>query len=409
VSLREWIATHILGREPEPPAPTEAELERRAELQRAVDLAVERQLQGLPPEQLAGLDAWAEEFRALLHAVTAEFEERYGMTVDEYLDRHGAYPPEVGEELTALSRELEARYPDLPPFDDAEAHDAEERQAATEAAHGDATTVAQVPETERGWQWWDPDARDGDRASGQTSADTEGEGGRQGGGEGQRGHGWDPSDVDWTYDWGSDPGADVPPIFGHLGPVWTQGGLHEPELTPEQERELRETFDAHHDPYGADLAHHEDDFQRVRSASWDADIAWREPDGRIQSVPMRMMGDLEAWYRREQELNLQASERLWEALRQEYQERTGTTRVEGDPGTAGNAARPEAAVQAVPADEPERAETQPGAHSWADRWAERQAQLPAQPDVQAELVSDDMTPASDAERSEADLDDPEPR
>jgi hypothetical protein len=80
-----------------------------------------------------------------------------------------------------------------------------------------------------------------------------------------------------------------------------------------------------------DLAFHRDDFTLPRPVR-DVDIAWRGPDGRMQTVPMRI-DDLRGWYRRELELNLEASQRLWDAMRRDYQERTGIPwRVEGDPG-----------------------------------------------------------------------------
>ncbi|MEA2670205.1 MAG: hypothetical protein QOG45_425, partial [Chloroflexota bacterium] len=136
--------------------------------------------------------------------------------------------------------------------------------------------------------------------------------------------------------------TDVPVNLGRLGPVWTQGGYYEPRLSPEQQAELRETFDKYHDWDRWDLAFHDDGFERLRT-SWDADVEWRDPDGRMQTLPMRV-GEMEAWYRREQEINLEASERLWDALRQQYRERYWVTPVEGEPRAIVDAARPDAEV-----------------------------------------------------------------
>jgi hypothetical protein len=454
MGVREWIAEHLLGREPEP---TPAELERQAEEQRDVDRAIERQLQGLPPEQLTGLHAWAEEFHAGLHAITAGFDERYGMTVDQYLDRHGAYPPEVAEELQTLNRELDERYPELieaagqverwaraektpewperlehvlatydfwrdllpdmpteaefavldglndfplgaamsdwletrghldrtrgeglrdlarTPTERAELDARQQeyeagRQAkfgvlldeaspadlwATVGRHGE---VVRAPETERGWQWWDP----GGRASGWARYDAAHDGRGRGGAEHRSGgRGWDPSDVNWTHYWGEPPWASAP-LHGNLGPVWTQGGLYEPPLDQEAVADLDVMLDRY-------LEHHVQDVQRQ--------VFEREAEHAAQRAE-----EVYAQWRENREGPRPVDEWLAEELEQRMPDPLPRDTVEGSVV----AEHPELdIVDAERRDDPESVDLereeaiQP---SWADRWAERQAELPGEPE-----------------------------
>jgi hypothetical protein len=74
--------------------------------QMAVDAAIERSMRGLPPEPLTGEDAKLELYRSQWRAVMADFEERHGVSLDEYLAVHGQLPDEYREPILAIGREI---------------------------------------------------------------------------------------------------------------------------------------------------------------------------------------------------------------------------------------------------------------------------------------------------------------
>jgi hypothetical protein len=81
------------------------------------------------------------------------------------------------------------------------------------------------------------------------------------------------------------PEADVP-LYGHLGPVWTQAGLYEPELDDRTRADLDGSFDRYHQWWEANLdrAHFEREAEAAAQRAEELFAQWGQPGAGQRSI-----------------------------------------------------------------------------------------------------------------------------